>query len=493
MKILLATSEVVPLAKTGGLADVCGALPVALQQEGHQPTVIMPAYRQALESGLPIEQLDLRFDVPIGGKTVSGEVYRTELADGIPVILVGQSSYFDRNQLYREDGEDYPDNCERFVFFSRAVMELIRLLELKPDIVHCNDWQTGLIPAYLKLEYANTSGYENIASLMTVHNLAYQGVFWHWDMALTGLDWSHFNYHEMEFYGQLNLLKTGLVFADWLTTVSPRYAQEIQTPEHGCGLEGVLQERANVLTGIVNGVDYKKWSPEHDPHLAQSYDVHNWVDSKPVNKLALQRELQLPECARTPLIGVIGRLASQKGWDLLAPVMRHWAHREDVQWAILGTGEPEYHSLVSDLAGSHPERVAVRLEFSERMAHRIEAGADMFVMPSRYEPCGLNQLYSLRYGTVPIVHATGGLADTICDATPATFRYGVANGFSFAPYEEPRLDQALRRASTMYHQPQMGWNKLVENGMKQDWSWRQSARQYIELYETIRRTKGDAC
>ena len=490
MNILLATSEVTPLAKTGGLADVCGALPVAIRQEGHDVTVIMPAFRQALESGLPIELLDIRFDVPIGNKTVTGEVYRTELPDGTPVILVGQNHYFDREELYRTKGEDYRDNCERFVFFCRAVMELTRLLELRPDVIHCNDWQTGLIPAYLKLEYANTPGYENIASLMTVHNLAYQGVFWHWDMALTGLDWSHFNYHEMEFYGKLNLLKTGLVYADWLTTVSPRYAQEIQTVEHGCGLEGVLQQRAHELTGIVNGVDYSDWSPDRDAHLTQTYDSESWKTVKPINKAALQRELDLPECSDTPLLGVIGRLASQKGWDLLSPVMQEWADRENAQWVVLGTGDPEYHSMISELAHSRPDRVAVRLEFSEPLAHRIEAGADMFVMPSRYEPCGLNQLYSLRYGTVPIVHATGGLADTICDATEATFRYGVANGFSFAPYEIYRLDEALRRAKTMYRQPQQGWHRLVETGMKQDWSWRQSARQYIELYESIRRTEG---
>ena len=338
MKILLATSEVAPLAKTGGLADVCGALPHALRQEGQQCTVIMPAYRHTLESGLPIETTDLRFDVPIGPKTVSGEVYRTQLADGSDVVLVGHAGYFDRPELYRADGKDYPDNCERFVFFCRAVMELIRLLELEPTVVHCNDWQTGLIPAYLKLEYNNTPGYEKIASLLTIHNLAYQGTFWHWDMELTGLDWARFNYHEMEFYGQLNLLKTGLVYADWLTTVSPRYSQEIQTPEHGCGLQGVLQNRSHQLTGIVNGVDYTQWSPECDPHLEQPFEPANWREFKPVNKAALQRELDLPQAPDTPLIGVIGRLATQKGWDLLAPIMKRWSQTEDVQWAILGTG-----------------------------------------------------------------------------------------------------------------------------------------------------------
>lgn len=493
MRILLATSEVAPLAKTGGLADVCGALPAALRQEGHEVTVIMPAYRQSLASNLDIEATEIHFDVPIGGNTVSGEVYRTQLPDGTDVILVGHKGYFDRPELYRELGEDYKDNCERFVFFCRGVLELIRLLKLQPDVVHCNDWQTGLIPAYLKLEYNNTPGYQDLASVLTVHNLAYQGVFWHWDMELTGLDWSHFNHHQMEFHGKLNLLKTGLVFADWLTTVSPRYAEEIQSPEHGCGLEGVLQLRSSVLTGIVNGVDYSQWDPATDPHLAQNYDVSNWKVGKPVNKAALQSELDLPPSPTTPLIGIIGRLASQKGWDLLAPIIQSWSEREDVQWAILGTGEPEYHAMLSELAESRPHRVTARLEFSEALAHRIEAAADMFAMPSRYEPCGLNQLYSLRYGTVPIVHATGGLADTICDASATAFRHGVANGFSFAAYEQERLEESLKRATSMYRQPQTGWTQLVENGMRQDWSWRQSARQYIEIYESIRHGGADSC
>jgi starch synthase len=373
------------------------------------------------------------------------------------------------------------------VFFCRAVVELVRLLNLRPDVIHCNDWQTGLIPAYMKTEYRHTPGYGGIGTLMTVHNMAYQGVFPHWDMQLTGLDWKYFNYHQMEFYGRLNLLKTGLVFADWLTTVSPRYAQEIQRGPLGCGLEGMLRSRSDTLTGIVNGVDYSLWDPRNDPHLARPYDTSCWRTSKPVCKAALQHELGLPEHPATPLLAFIGRFAAQKGFDLLAPLMRRWAATQDVQWVVLGTGELQYYDMLRDLTRQFPDRVAARLSFDDAMAHRIEAGADMLVIPSQFEPCGLNQLYSLRYGTVPVVHATGGLADTICDATAVAFNQGAANGFLFHVYDEKHLEDALLRAVTMYRQPQRGWSRLVETGMRQDWSWDQSARQYAELYAAAQR------
>ena len=483
MNIVFASSEVAPFAKTGGLADVCGALPIELARLGHNVAVIMPAYRLVKQGSETIEPLGVKFDIPIGNKIVRGRLMRGVLpGSGVPVYLVEQDDYFDRPELYRLKGEDYRDNCERFVFFCRAALESIRLLNLPVEVVHCHDWQTGLIPAYLHIEYAHCHGYENVASLLTIHNLAYQGIFWHWDMLLTGLDWRYFNWHQMEFYGKLNLLKTGIAFADGLTTVSPQYARESQSDPLGCGLEGMLQQRGERLTGIVNGVDYSAWNPATDLHLPARYDVTNWRAGKAANKTALQRELGLPELHQTPLIALVGRLADQKGWDLVIDVMRKWVATMDVQWIILGTGEPQYHEQLGELSRSFPHRMALRLEFSDALAHRYEAAADLFLMPSRYEPCGLNQLYSLKYGTVPVVRATGGLADTVRDASPENLAAGTATGFQFEAYNAGVLDATLRRALDTYWQNAAVWQQLVETGMKQDWSWTASARRYVEAY-----------
>jgi starch synthase len=496
LNILVATSEAAPFAKTGGLADVCGALPVALAQRGHQVAVILPAYRQTRHCGVPLHPLNLRFDIPIGNRIVSGRLLESRLPDSnVPVYLVEHHDYFDRQELYREGGDDYRDNCERFVFFSRAVLEAIRLLKWPIDVLHVNDWQTGLIPAYLKIEYCHTRGYEQIASLFTIHNMAYQGLFWHWDMLVTGLDWKYFNYRQLEFYGKLNLLKTGIVFADTITTVSPRYAQEIQTPEQGCGLESVLAGRAADLHGVLNGVDYREWDPAHDKRLPVQYGPANWAHGKAACKMALQREMGLPARPEVPLLGLVGRLADQKGLDLVEQVLSRWVGPEDVQWVILGTGEPKYHELFAQLSRNHGHKVAAKLSFNNDLAHRIEAGSDVFVMPSRYEPCGLNQMYSLRYGAVPVVRATGGLADTIIDATPENLAAGVANGFVFQDYHDGALEHALRRACNAYRTQPKVWDRLVTTGMKQDVSWAKSAKRYEELYTRAietRRTRGCA-
>ena len=495
MNILLVTSEAVPFAKTGGLADVCGALPKEVAGLGHQVTVMMPAYRQVHEAGLPIEPTGVKLSIPIGNKMVAGSLLRSHLPDSeVPVYFVARDDYYDREALYREGGQDYIDNCERFVFFCRAVMESIRLLDLKLDMIHVNDWQTCLIPAYLSIEYRGVPGYEEIASLLTVHNLAYQGQFWHWDMVLTGLDWKYFNWQQMECYGHLNLLKTGLVFCDAINTVSPRYSEEIQGPDQGCGLEGVLRSRSDMLSGIINGVDYKMWSPLTDPHIATRYGPETVVEGKADCKAALQRELGLPAVPHVPLIAFIGRLADQKGIDLVAGVMTDWASRDEAQWVLLGTGEPKYHELFSKLAQRHPDKIAVRLEFSEPLAHRIEAGADVFLMPSRYEPCGLNQLYSLKYGTVPVVRATGGLADTVTSFDEKTPDTAGTNGFSFREYSVLALGETLQRACNLFRSEPEVWARLVDTGMRQDWSWRRSAQAYIDLYEkTSTRVKEAVC
>jgi starch synthase len=487
VNVLIASSEVGPFAKTGGLADVCGALPQALARIGVHPIVMMPAYRRQIgKAALPIHATEVMFDIPIGSKVVSGRLVQSELpGSDVPIYFVDQPEYFDRAELYREKGADYKDNCERFVFFCRAVMESLRLLDLRVDVIHCNDWQTGLIPAFLRCEYQNAQGYEQIVSLMTIHNLAYQGRFWHWDMLLTGLDWKYFNWKQMEFYSDLNLLKTGIVFADAVSAVSPRYAQEIQSPECGCGLEGVLQQRADVLHGIINGVDYQVWNPATDPLIPRKYSIANWPDGKGVCKAALQLTFNLPASPKTPIIGLIGRLADQKGWDLVAAVMTRWVRDVDAQWVVLGTGEPQYHELLASLAREHPQRIGVKLEFSEKLAHLIESGADMFLMPSRYEPCGLNQLYSLKYGTVPVVRETGGLADSVRDLTSESLAAGTATGFSFAPYDASALEETLRRALDVFSQQPAVWSSLVETGMQQDWSWDHSARLYVELYRHL--------
>lgn len=484
MRILLATSEAVPFAKTGGLADVCGSLPIALAGLGHEPAVIMPAYSGHGQQGPAAAPTGIELSIPIGSKTVRGRVLRSRLPDSdVPVYLIDQPGYYHRPSLYGLNGQDFVDNCERFIFLSRAVLETIRQLSLPVDLIHCNDWQTGLIPAYLKIEYRGVPGLENIGSVLTIHNLAYQGQFWHWDMLLTGLDWKYFNWQQMEFFGKLNLMKTGLVFADALSTVSPRYAEEIQSAPLGCGLEGVLTQRRQQLTGIINGVDYREWDPATDQHLPKNYDAATVHEGKAACKLALQQELGLAIKPRTPLLAFVGRLAEQKGIDLLAAILPKWLE-SDAQWVFLGTGEPKYHQLLQQFAAANPRNCAVRLEFSNPLAHRIEAAADIFLMPSRFEPCGLNQLYSLKYGTVPVVRATGGLVDTIVDATLVTQSDATATGFWIGEHSASSLSQTLRRACDAYQQPDV-WGRLIAAGMRQDWSWNRSAQEYIRLYEKV--------
>jgi starch synthase len=484
VKIVLATSEAVPFAKTGGLADVCGALPLELQRLGHQVTVIMPAYRSVFQAGVSIEPAGVPLNIPIGRKTVAGRLLRGRFPGAdVPVFFVEQANYYDRDNLYQSAGKDYPDNCERFVFFSRAVLEAVRLLELDVDILHANDWQTGLVPAYHKIEYRSVPRFERIASLITVHNISYQGLFWHWDMLLTGLDWKYFNWHQMEFFGQLNLLKTGLVFADAINTVSPRYAEEIQTAPLGCGLEGVLQQRRNILSGIINGVDDSQWNPQTDALLPTQYGPANVREGKTKCRATLQQEFGLPrDHGGAPVLAFIGRLVEQKGIDLIASTIAEWVQSTGAQWVILGTGEPKYQEQLQTLAQRHPQKVAVKFEFSERLAHLIEAGADMFLMPSRFEPCGLSQLYSLKYGAVPVVRSTGGLADTVVNTTDETLAAGTATGFSFHDYSAFALSETLRRAVGLFGKPEV-WSKIVAAGMRQDWSWGRSAREYTALYQ----------
>jgi starch synthase len=498
---LLAASEVVGFAKTGGLADVAGALPPALARRGLDCAVILPLYHAAQAAHPPPEPTKHIFQVPIRGRSVSGRLWRSHLpGSDVPVWLVEQNDYFDRDdpnfgrglyQFTQADGKrDYADNCERFVFFCRAVLEAIRLLDFQPDVLHANDWQTGLIPVYLREMYCRTNDdklralYERIGTLFTIHNIAYQGVFWHLDMPLIGLDWRLFNHRQLEYYGKLSLLKAGIVFADLLNTVSPTYAREIQTIYFGCGLQGVLAERRDRLFGIGNGVDYRVWNPATDPYLPAHYDADALMPGKARCKAELQQQQGLAVEVETPLLGVVARLVEQKGVDLLVQAAPALLDR-GAQLIVLGEGNPAYHRMLEELRNRYPGRVSLTFGFNEGLAHRIEAGSDLFLMPSLYEPSGLNQLYSMRYGTLPVVRATGGLADTVVDANAQTLAAGTATGFCFKGYSAAELCDTVLRALALYRDQPEQWQQAIATAMRQDWSWDRSAGEYERLYERI--------
>ena len=486
MRIVFASSEAVPFSKTGGLADVATALPKSLALIGHDVSLITPYYPQVIKKNgaeVPaIEQTGISFRVAVGSKFVDGRILRSTLPGSrVTVFLIEQPYYFDRPGLYVELDQDYRDNCERFVFFSRAVMEASRVLGLKPDIVHANDWQTGLVPALVNIECRGTPGFEKTASVFTIHNMSFQGQFWHWDMLLTGLDWKYFNWRQMECYGHLNLLKTGISFADIVTTVSPTYSHEIQTPEFGCGLNGALSSRQSDLVGILNGVDTEVWNPSVDTSIAKTYSASSLDDGKAACKAALQSRLGLPVRPSVLLLGSISRMTHQKGFQLLEQCSSMLLD-QDLQMVFLGSGEPRFESLLLKLAQDHPEKVATHIGYDEELSHQIEAGADAFLMPSEFEPCGLNQMYSLIYGTVPIVRAVGGLADSVIDASDENVANGTANGFSFREFRSDVLFWNICRARAMFSD-KLKWQRLQQAGMKRDWSWKQSANEYMQVYE----------
>ncbi len=496
MRLLLISSEAVPYSKTGGLADVSTALAKALATAGHEVSLVLPYHVQAqAKNKRPPLSLDgPQFSVRLGDRIVQAESGWDTLPapagpDGSPrevrVLFVHQPDYFDRPGLYGDPAGDYEDNAERFIFFSRAALELARLLVLRPHCVHANDWQTGLVPAMLQDDYRGAPGFESTGSVFTIHNLAFQGSFPHWDMRRTGLDWTRFHYTQFEHHGRLNLLKAGVAAADKVTTVSPTYAQEIRSEALGYGLEGALIARGRDLSGVLNGVDPAEWSPREDPHLAANYAAANVAAGKAACKAALRTELKLLKPAAgkpdPPLFGMISRMTDQKGFDLIAGCSEELI-ATGAQFAFLGTGDPRYEGFVRHLANQYPGQVAGVVGFDNGLAHRIEAGCDAYLMPSLYEPCGLNQLYSLAYGTVPVVHAVGGLADTVVDATPARLADGTANGFVFDRPTPPDLWEAVSRAVECYRDAPADWAKLVQHGMAADHSWDASAAEYVQLY-----------
>ncbi|REJ84434.1 MAG: glycogen synthase GlgA [Planctomycetota bacterium] len=481
MRILIATSEAVPFAKTGGLADVATGLARSLGDLGHEVTLVLPYHRRFVPAEIPVEETGTSVSIRMDERDVSAEIWRARLANTpVDVLLIDQPAYFDRGGLYTESGVDYGDNCERYAFFSRAVMEAARKLELSPDVIHANDWQTGLIPALLEAKYRQTPTFSKTASIITVHNLAFQGRFPGWCMKYTGLDWKYFNWLQMEFWGDLNLLKTGIVFAQKVTTVSPTYAREICQPEFGCGLDTVLASRSEDLVGILNGVDTSEWNPSVDRHIPQRYSAGSWKAGKAACKRELQRESGLPERPDVPLFGMISRLTDQKGLDLIADVADDFL-RNDVQIAFLGTGEAHCEQLVRSLALRAPDKVSAVIGFDEQLAHRIEAGADIYLMPSRFEPCGLNQQYSMAYGTIPIVHAVGGLADSVVDASGPNLMHGRATGFVFHDYAAGPFAGKIRESLRLYD-ARPTRQSVVEAGMKRDCSWERSAAEYLDVY-----------
>jgi len=485
LRVLFVTSEAVPFAKTGGLADVAGALPKFLKGLGCEVKTVMPYYRMVRKSGLPIQPAERSLEVTLGNETLQADLYQCELNGTNTVYFIGREEFFDREHLYGTPRGDYFDNAERFAFFSKAALAFCQSMNFSPDIIHHHEWQTGLIPALLRSLYSEDSLFSHSAVVFTIHNIAYQGLFRKEKLSLTGLPMEMYNPEGIEFWGKINFMKAGIVYADVINTVSQMYSKEIQTAEYGYGLEGILRKRSRDLYGILNGVDYQDWDPSHDPHLISPYSLQD-LSGKRACKKDLLKELSLPSSLEdVPVLGVISRLADQKGFDLLADILEDLFNL-DIGFVLLGTGEQKYHDLFTRIGRKYPRKAGIRIAYDDRLAHKIEAGADLFLMPSKYEPCGLNQIYSLRYGTIPIVRATGGLDDTIVHYDPST---GKGNGFKFIRYDAKEFLHQIETAIHYYHQPEH-WNRLLRNAMTADFSWARSAESYVELYRKALEKRG---
>jgi starch synthase len=480
MRVLFVAPEGIPFSKTGGLGDVIGGLPKELAALGHEVAVLLPHYR-----GTKIQPtlVHASLTVPVGYELRFPSIVGGFSQDGVRYDFLDDPEYFDRETLYGGPAGDYADNPERFAEFSCAALEYAKLV-WRPDVIHCHDWQTALLPVFLKTLYANDPILSRIPTVLTIHNMGYQGIFDRPVLGRVGLPERMFSIDGMEFFGRVNFLKGAIIWADWITTVSRRYAQEIQTYEYGCGLEGVLRNRADHLVGILNGVDYSAWSPESDSHIAVRYSAGD-LSGKAVCKHDLLEQFGLPtNKLDRPLIGIISRFVDQKGFDLFVEAADEIL-KEDIQIVALGTGMPEYEAFFRKLAADRPRQVAVRIAYDNTLAHKIEAGSDIFLMPSRYEPCGLNQIYSLRYGTLPLVRATGGLDDTVESYNPKT---GAGTGFKFEKYDAASLVACLREAIRVWDD-QKAWRQLQSNAMARDFSWRASAGRYADLYQAARKSR----
>jgi starch synthase len=476
LSILMVASEAHPYAKTGGLAEVAAALPAALGRLGHRVTLVLPRYRGVDIAGARSQSTSIQ----LGGRAQRVAFRTTEEHAGVTVVFVDVPELFDRDGgLYNVNGVDYPDNAWRFAVFCRAALEYARLQGERPSVIHAHDWQTGLVPVYQKMYFSPDPVVGGVPAIFTVHNLAFQGTFPASTLPSIGLGWEMLDMQALEFWNQISYLKGGINFSERLTTVSPTYAREILTPEFGFGLDGALRRRADALTGILNGIDVERWNPETDPFIDASYGADD-LSGKATAKQVLLETVGLVNDAATrkrPIIGMVSRLTDQKGFDLIAVAADELVSL-DATWVLLGSGERQYEDFWRALAARYPKRVSTTIGFDERLAHRIEAGSALFLMPSRYEPCGLNQMYSLRYGTLPIVRATGGLEDTVKDVSEPG-----GNGFKFKEYSATALVAAVRRALDFYGKPSE-WKKIQQVGMKEDFSWDASAREYVKVYES---------
>jgi starch synthase len=477
MKIAMIASEISPFAKTGGLADVLGTLSVALERFSHEVCVIAPAYRAVLQGNFPLQDTGISLTAPIAGRSIPASVLKAVIGMGVEVYFIRANEYFDREALYGTAARDYPDNAERFVFFSRAALEL--LCRYPVDLVHGHDWQAAPAVIFLKTQAGRYPEIAAAKTVFTIHNLGFQGIFPPAQWSLLNLDPALFTPQFLEFYGNINFLKGALLMADKITTVSPSYAQEFMTPEQGFGLDGVMSQRAADIVGILNGVDYGQWNPWTDPLLTHHFGEHS-LSVKAQCKSSLRREVGLADDGDRPLIAMISRLTLQKGIDLVESAFPSLIER-DVQFVLLGSGEPRFEEFFRSAASRYSGRVAVRIGFDEALAHRIEAGADFFLMPSLYEPCGLNQMYSLKYGTIPIVRAVGGLKDTVEDYD-ADKQSGT--GFVVKSHAPPALVDAVDRGLAVYRDNQ-AWTALRRRAMSMDFSWDRSAKAYSDLYHHL--------
>lgn len=478
MKILQVASECVPFAKTGGLADVVGALPSALKKKRHDVRIVLPKYAKIDVAEFGLKPIPGHFFIPLGDRFEIASLWEGKTKSGVPVYFLENEKYFGREELYRTQEADYEDNDERFIFFSRAALEAAKFLDFKPDIVHCHDWQTGLIPVYLKTLYKIDAFYHRTASVFTIHNMAYQGIFSKETLFLAGLGWHEFTTDKLEYYDKINFLKAGIVYADLLNTVSPTYAREIQSsPEMGSGLEGTLAQRSGELSGILNGLDTQEWNPATDAHLASRYSA-----LKPAGKAKCKADLQktvgFAVSPDIPVIGMVSRLDPQKGCDLVLAAMDALLGQKKIQWVVVGLGNKEYHDRLAKLSEDYPEWVHAALDFAEPLAHKVYAGADLFLMPSRFEPCGLGQMIAMRYGAAPIVSRTGGLVDTV---EPFDAKKGEGEGFVCSEISAAGVQKAVLEAVSVFEN-KPAWKQITANAFRRDFSWDLSVQEYLKMY-----------
>jgi starch synthase len=483
MKILFIASEVTPFAKTGGLADVAGSLPQELSRMGHDVRIIMPFYKTVAKGEFLIRKIRKSVEVPLGDMVQKGLLRRTLLSQ-VPVYLLENREYFNRDYLYGAADRDYPDNPRRFAFFCRGILDMLKRMDYRPDVLHCHDWQSALIPLLLRYEYSDDPFFANMSVLFTIHNLAYQGLFPKSSLGQMGLDSSYFTIDRVEFYDNVNLMKGGILTADLINTVSETYCAEILTPEQGCGLDGVLLSRRDDLCGITNGIDYSEWDPANDREIFRQYSASS-LSGKAANKKGLQKLLGLAQDPDVPLVGMVSRMIDQKGFDLISQILPELA-AGDLQLVVIGSGEDKYARMFVDITAKGTGNIAFHEGFDPSLARKVYAGSDIFLMPSHFEPCGLGQLIALRYGSVPVVRKTGGLSDTVVEER---LNGKEQTGFVFSEYTPAALLKALLRAMEAYRDRE-SWKKIMRCGMTRDFSWKHSALKYEELYHRAVQKKG---